>query len=161
MIYLCWKAFLIPTALVQTCISHGNLIGRKQFICASCQKDPQYQEYYLLCFSCLLLFILICQVAYSCFQEFMFWTKKTVLARIPEDFFFFLFFSRGIFHRNVVLEVVAGIPVSCRCHSNFLQEFVWDRNSCIYSGFLRTPPDSSGFRRIPVPAKRCLSLASN
>jgi hypothetical protein len=25
----------------------GNLIGRKRFICASRQKDPPYQEYYL------------------------------------------------------------------------------------------------------------------
>jgi hypothetical protein len=32
-----------------------------------------------------------------------------------------------------------------------LQEFLWDRNSCIYSGFLRNPEDSGGFRRIPVP----------
>jgi hypothetical protein len=74
---------------------------------------------------------------------------------------FFLVFSGGIFYRNVVLEVVAGIPVFCRCHRIFLQEFLWDRNSCIYSGFLRIPLDSSGFRQIPVPAKCCLALASD
>ncbi len=33
----------------------------------------------------------------------------------------------------------------CRFHRNFSQEFLWDRNSCIYSGFLRISPDSSGF----------------
>jgi hypothetical protein len=50
---------------------------------------------------------------------------------------------------NVVLEVVAGIPVFCCCHRNFSQEFLWDRNSCIYSGFLRIPPDSTGFLFLP------------
>jgi hypothetical protein len=53
----------------------------------------------------------------------------------------------------MVLEVVAGIPVLCHCHRIFLQEFLWDRNSCIYAGFLRIPPDFSRFLRIPVPAK--------
>jgi hypothetical protein len=68
-------------------------------------------------------------------------------------FLFFPVFSGGFFHRNVVLEMVAGIPVFCRYHKIFLQEFLWDRNSCIYSRFLLIPPDSSGFLRIPVPAK--------
>jgi hypothetical protein len=74
-------------------------------------------------------------------------TKKTVPARIPEDFFFlcfpeefftgtwfwrwsqeFLFFApfTGIFRRN---SCGTGIPV-------FTPDF---------SGFLRIPPDSSGF----------------
>jgi hypothetical protein len=75
--------------------------------------------------------------------------------------FFFPVFSGGIFHRNLVLEGVSGIPVFCRFHRNRSQEFLWDRNSCIYNGFLWIPPDSSGFLRILVPAKRCLALASN
>ncbi len=69
-----------------------------------------------------------------------FLTKITIPARIP-DVFFFSVFSRGILHRNGVLEVVAGIPVFCHFHRNFSQEFLWDRNSCFYSGFLRIPPD--------------------
>ena len=43
---------------------------------------------------------------------------------------------------NVVLEGVAVIPVFFRFYRNFSQEFLWDRNSCIYSGFLRNPEDS-------------------
>jgi hypothetical protein len=70
-------------------------------------------------------------------------TNKTVPARIPEDFFFPVF-SGGIFHRNVVLEGVSGIPVFCRFHRIFLQEFLRDRNSCVYNGFLQIPPESSG-----------------
>ena len=54
-------------------------------------------------------------------------------------------FSGEIFHRNLVLEGVAGIPVFCQYHRNFLQEFLWDRNSCIYPRFLRIPPDFSRF----------------
>jgi hypothetical protein len=54
-------------------------------------------------------------------------------------------FSGRIFHRNVVLEGVAGIPVVFRFYRNFSQEFRRDRNSFIYSGFLR----------IPFPAKSC------
>jgi hypothetical protein len=45
----------------------------------------------------------------------------------------------------MVLEGVAGIPVFGHVHRNFSQEFLQDRNSCIYSGFLRIPPDSAGF----------------
>ena len=52
----------------------------------------------------------------------------------------------------MVLEGVAGIPVFFRFYRNFSQEFLRDRNSYIYSGFLRNPPE---FRRIPVPAKSC------
>jgi hypothetical protein len=50
-------------------------------------------------------------------------------------------------------DFFAGIPAG--------QEFLQDRNSCIYNGFLQITPDSSGFLQIPVPAKRCLALASN
>ena len=50
-------------------------------------------------------------------------------------------FSGGIFHRNMVLEGVAGISVFGRCYRNLLQEFLWDRDSCscIFTGFLRIP----------------------
>jgi hypothetical protein len=41
-------------------------------------------------------------------------------------------------------EFFAGIPAG--------QEFLY---------LTQIPPDSSGFRRIPVPAKRCLALASD
>jgi len=61
-------------------------------------------------------------------------------------------FSEGFFHRNVVLERSQEI-----CFFSILQEFFTGipvgSNSWIYSGFLRNPPDSRGFRRIPVPAK--------
>jgi hypothetical protein len=77
------------------------------------------------------------------FRNIFFGPKKTFLPGFLR--IFFPVFSGGIFHRNVVLEVVAGIPVFCRFHRIFLQEFLWDRNSCIYSGLLRIPPDSSGF----------------
>jgi hypothetical protein len=53
--------------------------------------------------------------------------------------------SGGIFNRNVVLEGVAVIPVFFRFYRNFSQEFLGDRNSCIYSGFLRNPEYSGGF----------------
>ncbi len=49
----------------------------------------------------------------------------------------FLFFA-------AVTGFFAGIPVG--------QEFLY---------LLWIPPDSSGFLLIPVPAKRCLALASN
>jgi hypothetical protein len=86
-----------------------------------------------------------------------FWGSKTVKKRIPEDFFFFLcfpeeFFTRKWFWRGsqeflffaASQDFFAGIPAG--------QEFLhlqW------------IPLDSSGFLRIPVPAKRCLALASN
>ncbi len=60
------------------------------------------------------------------------------------EFLFFPVFSGRFFHRNVVLEGVSGIPVFCRFHRIFLQEFLRDRNSCIYNGFLRISLDSSG-----------------
>jgi len=95
------------------------------------------------------------------FQEFIFWTQKTVPARIPEDFFFSCVF-RSIFSQERGFGEVAGIPVFFRFYRNFSQEFLWDRNSCIYPGISRIPagipvftPESSGFRRIPVPAKSC------
>jgi hypothetical protein len=57
---------------------------------------------------------------------------------------FFPAFSGGIFHRNMVLE---GSQESL--FFLLLQEFFAgipaDRNSCIYSGFLGNPEDSSRF----------------
>jgi hypothetical protein len=35
--------------------------------------------------------------------------------------------------------------VFCRFHGSFSQEFLRDRNSCICTGFLQIPPNSSGF----------------
>jgi hypothetical protein len=61
---------------------------------------------------------------------------------------FFPAFSGGIFHRNVVLEGVAGIPVF------FALTGIFHRNSCGI-GIPVFTPDSSGIRRIPVPAKSC------
>ena len=60
----------------------------------------------------------------------------------------------------MVLEGVAGIPVFGCCNRIFLQEFLEDRdrNSFMYSGFLRIPPDSSRFLRFPVPAKKLSDL---
>jgi hypothetical protein len=86
-----------------------------------------------------------------------FWGSKTVKKRIPEDFFFFPVFSGGIFHRNVVLEGVSGISVFAAFTGIFC------RNSCGTGipAFTMVPPDSSGFLRIPVPAKGCLALACN
>jgi hypothetical protein len=78
------------------------------------------------------------------FRNLFFGPKKPFLPGFLRISFFPVF-SGGIFHRNVVLEVVAGIPVFCHCHRIFLQEFLWDRNSFIYSRFLRLPPDSAGF----------------
>jgi hypothetical protein len=85
---------------------------------------------------------------------------KNSKKRIPEEFFLSCV-SGGIFHKNVVLEGVSGIPVFCRFHRNFSQEFPPDRNSCIYNGFHWIPMDSSGFLLIPVPPKHCLALASD
>ncbi len=78
------------------------------------------------------------------FDRNLFWVLKNSKKKDSWGFFFPAF-SGGFFHRNVVLEGVSGIPVFCRFHRNFLQEFLRDRNFCIYKGFLRIPPDSSGF----------------
>ena len=80
--------------------------------------------------------------------------SKTEKNRIPEDFFFSCVFRTkflqesgfGGGRRNSCFwplsqDFFAGIPVG--------------QNSCIYSGFLVIPRNSSGFLWIPVPAKRC------
>jgi hypothetical protein len=69
--------------------------------------------------------------------------SKTEKNRILEDFFFPVS-SGGIFHRNTVLEGVAGIPVFGCCHRIFLLEFLRDKNSFIYSGFI--PPKAVSLR---------------
>ena len=70
--------------------------------------------------------------------------EKNVPARIPEDSFFSCVFQRIISQERGFGEV-AGIPVFFRCHMIFLQEFLWDRNSCIYPRILRIPEVSGGF----------------
>jgi hypothetical protein len=74
--------------------------------------------------------------------------SKTGKNRIPEDSFLSCVFQRN-FHRNVVLEGVAEIPVFGHCH-RISQEFLW-------AGIPVFTPHSSGFLRIPVPAKSCLA----
>ena len=69
-------------------------------------------------------------VGNSCLTRIYLGGSKSENNRIPKDFFFSVF-SGGIFHRNVVLEGVAGIPVFGRYHRIFLQEFLRHRNSCI------------------------------
>jgi hypothetical protein len=49
----------------------------------------------------------------------------------------------------MVLEGVSGIPVFHHFHRIFSQEFLQDRNSCIYNEFLKIPPDSYGFLFLP------------
>jgi hypothetical protein len=71
--------------------------------------------------------------------------KQSVPARIPEDSFFPVF-SGGIFRPNMVLERSQEFLFI------FLQEFLWDRNSCIYPGILWIPPDSGGFLFPPKAA---------
>jgi hypothetical protein len=80
--------------------------------------------------------------------------KKTGFLRIS----FFPVFSKGFFHRNMVLEGVAGIPDFCHCHRIFFAGIPAGQES-LY--LLRIPQDSSGFLRITVPSKRCLALASD
>jgi hypothetical protein len=52
-----------------------------------------------------------------------------------EDFFTGTWFWRGL-QEFLIFAAVTGF---------FLREFLRGRNSCIYSGFLRLPPDSAGF----------------
>ncbi len=79
------------------------------------------------------------------FDRNLFLGLKNSTKKDSGGFPFFPVFSGGIFHRNVVLEGVSGIPVFCHFHRNFLREFLRDRNSCVYSGFLRIPPNTFGF----------------
>jgi hypothetical protein len=67
---------------------------------------------------------------------------------------FFPAFAGGIFHRNVVLERSQEFRFFFRFYRIFLQVFLW-------AGIPVFTQDSSGFLRIPVPAKSCLALASD
>jgi len=80
------------------------------------------------------------------FRNLFFGPKKPFLTGFLR--IFFPAFSGGIFHWNVVLEGVTEIPV----FSVFTGFFC--RNSC-GTGIPVFTPESSGFRRIPVPAKSC------
>jgi hypothetical protein len=84
------------------------------------------------------------------FRNLFFGSKKPFLTGFLR--IIFPAFSGGILHRNVVLEGVAGIPVFFRFYRNFSQEFLRDKNSCIYSRFLRNPEDSGGFLFPPKAA---------
>ena len=70
---------------------------------------------------------------------------------IPEDFFFFCVFLRN-FSQERGFGEVAGIPVFFRFYRIFSQEFLWDRNSCIYPGILWILEDSGGFLFRPKAA---------
>ena len=87
------------------------------------------------------------------FRDSILWTPKTFPVGFVRIYLFFLSFSRGIFHRNVVLEgswkflfsaaftgILAGIP---------------------RTGIPVFAPDSSGFLWIPVPPKNCLARPGN
>ena len=56
---------------------------------------------------------------------------------------------RCYLHRNMVLEGSQESLFFFRFYRNFLQEFLC-RNSCIYSGFLGNPEDSSRFLFPPI-----------
>jgi hypothetical protein len=66
---------------------------------------------------------------------------------------FFPVFSREIFHRNAVLEGVAGISFFCFYRTLFAGISV--RQEFLY--LFWTPPESGGFLRIPVPPNSCLA----
>jgi hypothetical protein len=84
-------------------------------------------------------------------------TKKTVPARIPEDFFF-----SCVFRRNFSQERGFGGGHKNSCFLPLSQDFFEEIPLGLeFLYLLQIPPDSSGFHRIPVPAKRCLALASN
>jgi hypothetical protein len=67
--------------------------------------------------------------------------KKNVPARIPEDSFFPVF-SRGFFHRNVVLERLLEFLFFSAVTG------IFRRKSC-GTGIPVFTPESSGFGRIP------------
>jgi hypothetical protein len=75
------------------------------------------------------------------FRNLFFGSKKPFLTGFLRISFFSCVFRRN-FSQERGFGEVAGIPVFSRFYRNFSQEFLWDRNSCIYSGFLRIPEDS-------------------
>jgi len=78
------------------------------------------------------------------FRNPYFGPQKSIPARISEDYFF-----RGISSQERGFGGVLKIPVFSCFHRIFSQEFLWDRYSCICTGFFRIPPDSSGFLFLP------------
>ena len=85
------------------------------------------------------------------FRIFFFGPKKPFLTgflrilfflRFPEEFFTGTWFWRGS----------QEFLFFFRFYRNFSQEFLRDRNSCIYSGFLRNPEDSGGYLFPPKAA---------
>jgi len=82
------------------------------------------------------------------FRNLFFGSKKPFLTGFLRISFFSAF-SGGIFHRNVVLERSQEF----RFFSDFTG--IFRRHSCgqEFLHLLRIPLESSGFRRIPVPAK--------
>ena len=92
------------------------------------------------------------EVAYSCFQEFIFWTPKTRSCQDSLGFLFFLFCCCWEFlHRNVVLEGSWKFLFSAAFTG------IFRRNSCgteipVFaqdsSGFLRIPPDSCSHQKL-------------
>jgi hypothetical protein len=89
------------------------------------------------------------------FRNLFFGPKKPFLTGFLR--IFFPAFSRGIFHRNMVLEGIAGIPVF------FAFTGIFRRNSCGTGNSVFTP-DFSGFLRIPEDScsrQKLLALASD
>jgi hypothetical protein len=72
-------------------------------------------------------------------------TKKTFLPGFLRISFFFLCFPEDFFSQES--DFGGGLRNSyfSPLSQDFLPEFLRDRNSCIYNGFLRILPDSSGF----------------
>jgi hypothetical protein len=88
------------------------------------------------------------------FRNIFFGQKKTFLPGFLRISFFSCVFRRN-FSQERGFGEAAEIPVFFRCHRNFFagipvgQEFLY---------LPRIPPDSSGFLRIPVPAKSMVRL---
>ena len=74
------------------------------------------------------------------FRNLFFVPKKAFLTGFLRIFLFSCVFLRN-FLEECGFGVVAGIPFFPRIYRN-LQEFLWDKNFCIYSSFLRIPEDS-------------------
>jgi len=83
------------------------------------------------------------------FRNLFFGFKKPFLTGFLRISFFSCVFRRN-FSQERGFGEVAGIPVFFRFYRNFSQEFLWE-------GIPLFSPDSSGFLRIPVPAKSCLA----
>jgi hypothetical protein len=80
--------------------------------------------------------------------------QKKVLIK-SFSFIFFTVFLEDLFTRMWFWRVLK-IPDFSRFHRFFLHEFLPDRNSCICTGFLQIPPDSSRFLQISPNFSRFL-----